>query len=271
MTDFANKAQLVNYDQYRSLIEGFSAHEWDWYTGVIIWKTQNPWTALRGQMYDYYLDPNACLYGLRAAGEQFHLMYNRTDSAIYTLNNGFSANKDLMMVVKAYDMQGNSKLIAQVITPIEPQLPKPVLYINKEIKKLASKEGTFLVLQLLDMNKQPVSENIYWLPDSTGNYSGLQHIASSKITAVAINKGSGKIEITLSNKEGNVPAFFNRLSVIHAATTERVLPAFYSDNYVTLMPDETKKISIDYPETLKEKPRIMISGWNVKENIVEVE
>ena len=58
--DFADKAQLVNYNQYRALMEGFSAHMWEWYTGVIIWKTQNPWTALRGQMYDYYLDPK-CL------------------------------------------------------------------------------------------------------------------------------------------------------------------------------------------------------------------
>ena len=65
MADFAEKAQLVNYNQYRALIEGFSAHMWDWYTGSIIWKTQNPWTALRGQMYDYYLYPNACLFGLR--------------------------------------------------------------------------------------------------------------------------------------------------------------------------------------------------------------
>jgi mannosylglycoprotein endo-beta-mannosidase len=66
LRDYAEKAQLVNYDQYRALMEGFSSHMWDWYTGVIIWKTQNPWTALRGQMYDYYLDPNACLYGLHA-------------------------------------------------------------------------------------------------------------------------------------------------------------------------------------------------------------
>src|SRR5690606_2584270 len=46
LKDWAKKAQLVNYDQYRSLMEGFSAHMWEWYTGVIIWKTQNPWTAL---------------------------------------------------------------------------------------------------------------------------------------------------------------------------------------------------------------------------------
>ena len=120
------------------------------------------------------------------------------------------------------------------------------------------------------MNKHPVSENIYWLPDSTGNYSGLQHLAPSKLQITVKRKESGKIEVTLSNALGNPPAFFNRLSVIHAASEERVLPSFYSDNYITLMPGETKKITIDYPGTLKETPRISISGWNLKKRIVEV-
>ena len=64
---FAATAQLVNYTQYRSLVESFRAHQWDWYTGFIIWKTQNPWTAMVGQMYDVYLDPNACMYGVQEA------------------------------------------------------------------------------------------------------------------------------------------------------------------------------------------------------------
>src|ERR1041384_1114979 len=79
MKDFTKKAQLVNFDQYRALAEGFTAHKWDWYTGFIIWKTQNPWTAMRGQMYDYYLDPNACLYGLRSGSENLHVMCNPSD------------------------------------------------------------------------------------------------------------------------------------------------------------------------------------------------
>ncbi|MCK7555453.1 hypothetical protein MKQ70_10730 [Chitinophaga sedimenti] len=67
LEDWATKAQLVNYDQYRALMEGFSAHMWDWYTGVIIWKTQNPWTAMRGQMYDYYRIPTpACTACVKA-------------------------------------------------------------------------------------------------------------------------------------------------------------------------------------------------------------
>lgn len=62
---YCKYAQVVNYDQYRSFMEGWASHMWDWYTGILIWKTQNPWTSLRGQMYDWSLDVNASLYGTR--------------------------------------------------------------------------------------------------------------------------------------------------------------------------------------------------------------
>ena len=112
--DFGLKAQLVNYDQYRGLIEGFSSHMWDWYTGVIIWKTQNPWTALRGQMYDYYLDPNACLYGLKTAGESLHIMYNPVTGMVMVENNGFKTRRDLMLEITTFDMEGKGTLLTQV-------------------------------------------------------------------------------------------------------------------------------------------------------------
>ena len=58
------------------MIEGFTSHMWEWYTGVMIWKTQNPWTAMRGQMYDYYLDQNGGLYGLHEGSEAIHVFYD---------------------------------------------------------------------------------------------------------------------------------------------------------------------------------------------------
>jgi beta-mannosidase len=44
-----------------------------------------------------------------------------------------------------------------------------------------------------------------------------------------------------------------------------VLPVFYSDNYVSLVPDETKTISIEAAEAdLKGQiPLIAVDGWNV--------
>ena len=174
--DFANKAQLLNYDQYRALAEGFTAHMWEWYTGFIIWKTQNPWTALRGQMYDYYLDPNACLYGLHNGSEPFHVMYNPADGMVMIANNTFTAKHNIMLQVKFYDIDGKEKLLTQVFSEIEPTRSKKYLSVQSMLEKYIKEKGGFLYLSLLDENQELLSDNLYWLPDATGNYSGLQEM-----------------------------------------------------------------------------------------------
>ena len=49
---------------------------WIKYTGVLIWKTQNPWTGLRGQFYDHLHDQTAGFYGCRSAAEPIHVQLN---------------------------------------------------------------------------------------------------------------------------------------------------------------------------------------------------
>ena len=71
-----HQAQLANYIQYRALLEGWTSHMWSKYTGVLIWKTQNPWTGLRGQFYDHLLDQTAGFYGCRCAAEPIHVQLN---------------------------------------------------------------------------------------------------------------------------------------------------------------------------------------------------
>jgi hypothetical protein len=46
---------------------------------------------------------------------------------------------------------------------------------------------------------------------------------------------------------------------------ERVLPVFYSDNYVSLAPNETKTIEIEAAASdfQSEDPLIVVDGWNV--------
>ncbi len=270
ITDFAAKAQLVNYDQYRALVEGYSAHMWEWYTGVIIWKTQNPWTAMRGQMYDYYLDPNAGLYGLNKGSEPLHVMYNPADGMVMIANNTFSARHNIMLQVTAIDMRGKSTLLTQVFSEIEPTRSKKFLSVKKSLEELGKAEGVFLSLRLLDENQEILSDNFYWLPDSTGNYSGLQQMKKSKIDISATNISEGKIRVSIKNAKDNPVAFFNRLSMVNAETRQRILPAFYSDNYVSVLPGEEKIVVIDYTPGKGKKVVVEISGWNVERMQLEV-
>ncbi|OOQ57213.1 glycosyl hydrolase [Mucilaginibacter pedocola] len=269
--DFANKAQLVNYDQYRGLMEGFSSHMWDWYTGSIIWKTQNPWTAMRGQMYDYYLDPNACLYGLHNGSAPLHVMYNPTDGMVMVANNTFKPVTNMMLVAKMYDMAGKEKLITQVFADVTATTTKRYLSIKKDIDAFAKEDGAFVVLEILAEDKTQLSQNIYWVPNEKGEYSGLQKMDKSQLTVNAKAIKSGKIEVTLSNTNNAPVAFFNRVSVVDGGTKERILPAFYSDNYVSVLPGETKKVVVEYtPAKNAAAPQISISGWNMAEKVIAV-
>ncbi|MEB0264162.1 glycoside hydrolase family 2 TIM barrel-domain containing protein, partial [Mucilaginibacter sp. 10I4] len=265
--DFAKKAQLVNYDQYRGMAEGFTSHMWDWYTGFIIWKTQNPWTAMRGQMYDYYLDPNACLYGLHNGSEPLHVMYNPIDGMISLANNTFKPSRSMMLVVKAYDMAGKEKLITQVFCDIVATSTKRVLSVKSVIDEMAAKDGAFLSLQLLNTDKKVLSDNLYWVADSKGKYPGLEKMNDDALVSEARYIKPGKIEVTLTNKPNSVISFFNRVSLVDAGTKERVLPAFYDNNYISVLPGEQKKVIIEYPATGLKNLAIDIDGWNTATGI----
>jgi hypothetical protein len=41
------------------------------------------------------------------------------------------------------------------------------------------------------------------------------------------------------------------------------LPAFYSDNYVSLLPGDSRAIEVRYPAADTEPPRFTLDGWNV--------
>ncbi|WP_231425501.1 glycoside hydrolase family 2 TIM barrel-domain containing protein [Pedobacter sp. Leaf250] len=266
--DFAMKAQLVNYDQYRALMEGFSNKMWDWYTGSIIWKTQNPWTALRGQMYDYYLDPNACLYGLRKGSEPLHIMMNPLDSMVTVVNNGLTDRNNLMVQAKVYDMNGKDYFYSQVFNSIGASSVRRFFPLNDFLKKMDQKDGVFVSLKLLNEKQEILIENIYWLADKDGNYKGLQNLKSSALKVNAVKKSNGKVEVSLNNPIGNPVAFFNRIALIDNQTGKRILPAFYDDNYVSVLPGESKTVIIEYNGD--QKTAIEVYGWNVDRKKVEI-
>ena len=92
----------------------------------------------------------------------------------------------------------------------------------------------------------------------------------SKIDISATNISEGKIRVSIKNAKDNPVAFFNRLSMVNAETRQRILPAFYSDNYVSVLPGEEKIVVIDYTPGKGQKAVVEISGWNVERMQLEV-
>jgi hypothetical protein len=117
-----------------------------------------------------------------------------------------------------------------------------------------------------------LSDNLYWLPDSSGNYSGLQKMNQALVKADIKKISEGKIEVSVSNPVNSPVAFFNRISLVNNQTKKRILPSFFSDNYISVLPGESKTITIEYsPSIVKEKTLVSIAGWNVKEQCFPIQ
>ncbi len=176
----------------------------------------------------------------------------------------------MMLEVKSFDIEGNEKLITQVFSNVNASDAKKILSVRKDIEALSSKGGGFIQLRLLDENKQILSENLYWFADEKGNYSGLNSIKKSDLNVTSRYLKSGQIEVTLTNPSGGPVAFFNRISLVDKKSSKRILPVFYSDNYISVVPGAQKKITLDYTPQRGEEIAVTLEGWNSKERIIQV-
>ena len=73
-----------------------------------------------------------------------------------------------------------------------------------------------------------------------------------------------KIETRLHNPT-EVPALMIRLKIVGEKDGERILPAIYSDNYVSLMPGESKTIAmhVKKADARGMKPVVQVTGFNL--------
>ncbi len=239
--DFCKKAQLVNYEQYRALQEGFNAGMWDKYTGMLVWKNQNPWTSLRGQFYDVYLDQNGGFYGFRHGAVPLHIQLNLNDSSICILNQTCFDASNLLVESELFDIHGKS---------LQKNSSKANVGADsyKVIRKLFEKDKPggfyFARLTLKDSKGELLDENLYWLTGEDADWLELEGLKPADLK-VAVREGeNGLIQASIENT-GAETAFFMRLKVSDKKNGDLVLPVFMEDNYFTLFPGEKQQVEID--------------------------
>jgi len=250
--------QVVNYDQYRSFMEGWASHMWDWYTGILIWKTQNPWTSLRGQMYDWYLDVNATLYGTRKGCEPLHPQYNIVSHRVELINTALGNHSNLTVKAQIYGRDGKILWEQEEATHIDANTVKQLFTVPKPEQV----EGVYFLKLELAEGGQPVTSNIYWLTTREKDYTTLSELPGYQPDIkVSLNKEKGNHTGTVSFKADKI-SFFNRIKVFDRETGKRILPVHYSDNYITLMPGDRQEVTLQFPADIpKDRIQVVVDSW----------
>ncbi len=262
--DFCFKAQIVSYEQYRALQEGFNYKMWDWYSGMLVWKNQNPWTALRGFFYDYYLDYTGGYFGYRHGAAPVHIQLNLNDSAVCVINQTPENLTGLTASTILYDLHG--RIISEKKEDLNLKAQDVILL--KKVVLPGTDEVFFLKLILRQGDKQ-VDENIYWLSSKPHSYEKLNSLEKVTVDASVSKNTDGRHTLMIVNN-GKGTAFFMRLKIMNPAG-ELVLPVYFSENYFTLMPGDEKQVEADLSSAdVSKGSKLVIEGWNVNPKEIQL-
>ena len=264
LADFVRKSQLMNYECFRAIYEGRFAKMFNPVTGVITWMSNPAQPSFVWQLYSHDLEPNASLFAVRKACEPIHIELNQSAWHLMVINNTPQALSGLTTVVQVYNLDG-SMPYAQTNTATAAPSAATDLGLVGFPSGLSAVH--FVKLKLLDAQDQLLSDNFYWRETVQDNFQALDSLPLVTLGVQATQQTVGDnclIEVTLTNGSPTV-ALMSHLQLRRATSGLRVLPVFYSDNYLSLLPGESRVLTITAATAdLKgEAPLLAVDGWNV--------
>jgi exo-1,4-beta-D-glucosaminidase len=273
----------MTYEGQRAMFEAYGRNKYK-STGIIQWMLNNAWPSLIWHLYSYDLRPAGGYFGSKIALEPLHVQFSYDDRAVAVVNSTQTAQSGLKVVAKLYDISGAEKFSRE--TPLDVAADAVAKSISiPEPAEISS--SYFLSLQLLSPSGQLLSRNFYWLstkPDvldfaktewyytpqtDYADFSALQDLPKASVRAAlrptAGTEHDAAFHVVLENT-GKSVAFLTRLRLVKGKERTEILPVFWSENYISLLPGEKREASVYVRKTdLKTgEPELLVDGWNLE-------
>jgi hypothetical protein len=266
LADFVRKAQLADYESYRAMYEGRLAKLFKPCTGAITWMSNPAQPSFVWQLYHHDLEPDSALFAVRKACEPVHIQLNEKTSELEIINNLATSLQNARARVTLYNLDGSEAYHQEFTINAVSTAETPVAIINWP-KNLSA--VYFVKLQLETSGGKPLSDNFYWRARSE-TPNDLRALGSLPVVTIDAKvsrhekAGKCRLQVTLHNSSSQI-ALMTHLQLRRKNSGERVLPAYYSDNYISLVPGETKTCWIEAAASdLKgESALVVVDGWNV--------
>ena len=264
LADFVRKGQLATYEAFRAMYEGRNSEMFKSTTGVITWMSNPAQPSFVWQLYHYDLEPNAALFAVQKASEPVHVQMNEATRGIEIVNNRPETLRDIKVEVLMYRSDGRADFrrvysVAQVRGSTTEKVAQAPNAYDTEL--------FFFKLNLRDANDRLISTNFYWQHVAQDQFEGLQSLPVVTLDAEATSRTESDktfFTVTLANKSSNI-ALLSHLQLHQKKSGKRVLPAFYSDNYLSLVPGESASVTIEVAtkDLQESEPLIEVDGYNV--------
>jgi len=280
--DYAWKSQAMAYEGQRAMFEAYGRNKYK-STGVIQWMLNNAWPGLIWHLYGYDLRPAGGYFGSKAALEQIHVQFSYDDRTVAVVNGTQKPQNGLKIVAKLYDYSGAEKFSREATVDVT---------VDGVAKSIAIPEPAgistayFLNLQLFSASGEWLSRNFYWLstrPDeldfsktewyytpqtSFADFSSLQDLPKAAVQAtlhpIVGSEHDAAFRVVLENTSKSV-AFLTRLRLVRSKDQSEILPVFWEDNYISLLPSEKREVTVRVrrSDLGGAQPSLLVDGFNI--------
>ena len=292
LEDYLRKSQAMAYDGERAMFEAYSRNKYT-STGVIQWMLNNPWPSTYWHLYDYFLYPAGGYFGTKKACEPLHVQYSYDDRSVVVVSSlrkpvsglTVSARALTLKLEELYareakvEVESDGTSRALVIPPFPTEQEAAVYFVKLSLRDAAGKE---------------ISSNFYWLParfstlawDKTPDtaftpiatfedLTALNSLPGVKLQAAATSEsseGGDVVRVSIRNP-GKDLAFMVHVGIRAARSEDEILPVLWDDNYVSLLPGESRELSARYPGSgaVASGASLRVDGWNVQPVEIAVE
>jgi exo-1,4-beta-D-glucosaminidase len=280
--EFAMKSQAANYEAMRAMFEAFGVNKPNT-TGIIQWMLNSAWPEMYWQLYDYYLAPNGAFYGAKTGSQPLNIAYDYGRHAICIVNDTLNPYQRLKAEIRILDLDSKIVFTKDVSVDITANQSKMILDVPK-IENLTP--VYFVDLKLKDGEGKVKGDNFYWLStraDTLDNaktewfytpqkeyadftaLNTLPEVDVDRTIYLGMKNNEELVRVTLNNNSDKI-AFFLELKLLDPETGRSIQPLFWEDNYISLLPGESKTISGRYAFRAPgaKEPQFKLTGWNLK-------
>lgn len=257
--DWIGLAQFVTYEAYRAMFEAQSQYR----MGVLLWMSHPCWPSFVWQTYDFFFEPTSAYFGSKKGSEPLHIQWNSFTETIEVVNYSAGQQSGLTAEVELVNMDGKS--MGKKSASLESAEDSVAMPIRMEYP--AGLSPVHFLRLTLTQGGALRSTNFYLRGVEQGDLRALRTLPKATLKANTTQEqrdGRWWMVTTLENTS-ETPALMVRLQAVRGKTGDRILPAIYEDNYVALMPNETRtlKTELGHADTRGEEPRMVVEGFNV--------
>lgn len=266
LDQFSKQAQFITYESWRYMLEAWNSKMWNNTTGLIYWMSHPAWPSFIWQTYTYDYETPGSYFGAKKAAEPVHIQMNLPNNEVQIINTTRDVLKGMTASVRYIDLNGKD---------IAKEAKKLTVNANGTTKcfdplKVKDLPKMYLVrLELKDAKGKVVSLNDYWKTD--GQAKSFEEInklpkANCEIStkSYAFKNGARDYTVVTVTNKSNTIATNIKLNAVDPKTNEIILPAYFSNGYFNLLPNEKIEVIVQLPKPTSFN--VVVDGYNVSQN-----